>query len=127
MKFQSNLKKIRKRIGLSQQKLADDLGVVQGCIGNWETGRREPKVSDIIKLSNVLGVSTNELTGISRFNNLTIFENETLSLEKMPLYASHVSAGFPSPADDYIEGRLDLNDLNILVLSDCLHGVGLRL
>ena len=26
-----------------------------------------------------------------------------------PLYASGVSAGFPSPADDYLEGALDLN------------------
>lgn len=28
---------------------------------------------------------------------------------KLPLYASKVRAGFPSPADDYIECRLDLN------------------
>ena len=28
----------------------------------------------------------------------------------LPLYASGVSAGFPSPADDYLEGSLDLNE-----------------
>ena len=28
---------------------------------------------------------------------------------QLPLYASEVQAGFPSPADDYIEGKLDLN------------------
>ncbi|MEJ6622676.1 MAG: LexA family protein [Rhodospirillales bacterium] len=28
---------------------------------------------------------------------------------QLPLYASGVSAGFPSPADDYLEGVLDLN------------------
>ena len=28
---------------------------------------------------------------------------------KLPLYASTVQAGFPSPADDYIEQQLDLN------------------
>ena len=27
----------------------------------------------------------------------------------LPLYACGVSAGFPSPADDYAEGALDLN------------------
>ena len=27
----------------------------------------------------------------------------------LPVYATRVSAGFPSPADDYIEGELDLN------------------
>jgi DNA polymerase V len=29
----------------------------------------------------------------------------------LPLFASKVSAGFPSPADDYIEKTLDLNEL----------------
>ncbi len=28
---------------------------------------------------------------------------------QLPLYACAVQAGFPSPADDYIEGTLDLN------------------
>lgn len=32
---------------------------------------------------------------------------------KLPLYSSKVSAGFPSPADDFIEKTLDLNDLVI--------------
>ncbi len=31
----------------------------------------------------------------------------------IPLFTSSVSAGFPSPADDYIEDRLDLNKLLI--------------
>jgi DNA polymerase V len=31
----------------------------------------------------------------------------------IPLYASHISAGFPSPADDYIEAELDLNRLMV--------------
>ena len=31
--------------------------------------------------------------------------------QPLPLYASRVPAGFPSPADDYVDQRLDLNDL----------------
>ncbi len=31
----------------------------------------------------------------------------------IPLFISSISAGFPSPADDYIEQRLNLNDLLI--------------
>lgn len=30
--------------------------------------------------------------------------------QALPLYASKVAAGFPSPADDYLEGTLDLNE-----------------
>ena len=28
---------------------------------------------------------------------------------RLPLYASRLHAGFPSPADDYLEGKIDLN------------------
>lgn len=31
-------------------------------------------------------------------------------VQSFPLYASKVAAGFPSPADDYIESQLDLNE-----------------
>ena len=34
---------------------------------------------------------------------------ETKALE-LPLYSSKIKAGFPSPADDYIEKKLDLNE-----------------
>lgn len=30
---------------------------------------------------------------------------------KLPLYSSSVAAGFPSPADDHVEDKLDLNEL----------------
>ena len=29
---------------------------------------------------------------------------------KLPFFGTHIRAGFPSPADDYIESRLDLNE-----------------
>lgn len=34
---------------------------------------------------------------------------EEVQVLEMPLYLSRISAGFPSPADDYIESALDLN------------------
>ena len=39
---------------------------------------------------------------------ITTLAGESASL--LPVYASRVSAGFPSPADDYIEAGLDLNE-----------------
>lgn len=34
-------------------------------------------------------------------------------IQPIPLFGHAVPAGFPSPADDYVEGRLDLNQLLI--------------
>ncbi len=36
--------------------------------------------------------------------------DEKHGIPRPPLYASAVAAGFPSPADDFIEGALDLNE-----------------
>ena len=40
---------------------------------------------------------------------LEIYNIDESSKETYPLYASKVAAGFPSPADDYVELKLDLN------------------
>jgi len=38
---------------------------------------------------------------------------DRFTVHKLPIFLESVSAGFPSPAEDYIEGRLDLNDFLI--------------
>ena len=39
------------------------------------------------------------------------FPAKTPSVCKLPLFGGKVAAGFPSPADDYVEKSLDLNEL----------------
>jgi len=50
-----------------------------------------------------------ENPGNNAFKDILYPVNEPLSL-KRPIFSSSVPAGFPSPADDYIEGQLDLNE-----------------
>jgi DNA polymerase V len=40
---------------------------------------------------------------------LEFFGVDTASVLPLPLFQSKVSAGFPSPAEDYVEKKLDLN------------------
>jgi DNA polymerase V len=56
-------------------------------------------------------------------------------LVPVPIYLVHVSAGFPSPAEDYLEGQLDLNRLVVKTQAatffvratgDSMIGVGIR-
>ena len=46
------------------------------------------------------------------FSTLLFPANHPTSI-KLPLFTGKVAAGFPSPADDYVEKTLDLNDLLI--------------
>lgn len=40
---------------------------------------------------------------------IEIFKFEDGERKEIPLFASPIKAGFPSPAEDYIENRIDLN------------------
>lgn len=42
--------------------------------------------------------------------SLEIFAFEQRTELKLPLYLAPISAGFPSPAEDYIDKKLDLNE-----------------
>ena len=50
-----------------------------------------------------------QLYRINNTGTLDFYSSVTTADIKVPLYASAVSAGFPSPADDYLELSLDLN------------------
>ena len=62
--LKDRIKEERNKRKISQQKLADNIGVSQQTIGSWETGRTEPDQSSIIKLCNYFGISPNLLLGI---------------------------------------------------------------
>lgn len=44
-----------------------------------------------------------------KFKELEIYQADTSSLQELPLSESGVHAGFPSPADDFMDLSLDLN------------------
>lgn len=63
-KFYENLKDARISAGLSQKDVAEQLGVAKSTYSLYESGKREPDVSRIKKLAEVLGVSSDALLGI---------------------------------------------------------------
>ncbi|ELI0359999.1 XRE family transcriptional regulator [Vibrio cholerae] len=54
-----NIKKHRERLGLSQEKLGEAVGVTKSTISQWELGKVDPKRSNIKKLSEVFSVMPN--------------------------------------------------------------------
>jgi len=54
---------LRKEQNLTQQQLADELGVAQQVVASYEIGRRRVPVSTLPALARVLGVSIEALIG----------------------------------------------------------------
>jgi transcriptional regulator with XRE-family HTH domain len=74
MSFNEQLTKLRKRNNITQIELANLMNVKQYVISSWETGRSEPNISQIIKLSDIFKISTDYL--LDRHIIITNSENE---------------------------------------------------
>jgi Predicted transcriptional regulators len=59
------LGEVRKRKGISQQNVADSLGLSRGRLGNYEQGTREPDSEMLRQLANFYNVSVDYLLGNS--------------------------------------------------------------
>ncbi len=58
------IKELRKKKDLTQEKLADMLGITYKAISKWECGMTTPDISMIVPLARLLCVSTDELLGL---------------------------------------------------------------
>lgn len=57
MGFSEQLKKARANLGLTQQQVADLMGITKSTYCGYETGKRQPDVLKIKKLANILNTS----------------------------------------------------------------------
>ena len=54
-RFAQRLKELRERAKLSPEQVAEALGVSAHAVYYWESCRRQPKISDLPKIAEVLG------------------------------------------------------------------------
>ena len=60
-----NIRAYRKSMGLTQDQLAEKLGVTLGAVSKWERGSSEPDLSYIMELAELFHVSVDALIGFS--------------------------------------------------------------
>lgn len=61
MDLGNRLLNLRKKEGLSQEEVADRLGVSRQTVSKWETNQSQPDFDKIIPLCNMYGISADEL------------------------------------------------------------------
>nr|MCR5787611.1 helix-turn-helix domain-containing protein [Bacilli bacterium] len=72
MKFGENLKQIRKSKNISQEDLAERLGVSRQSVSKWETGENYPSMFNIMCLCDIFKCKINNLVheSMPEFNSL---------------------------------------------------------
>ncbi len=61
--FQQRLYELRRQAGLSQEELADLLGVTRQAVQKWEAGSSRPDMDNLAALADYFGVTLDYLTG----------------------------------------------------------------
>lgn len=61
MKLCDRIKECRKSAGLSQDKLAEWIGVSRQAVTKWETGQSAPSTENLLKLAEIFGTTVDQL------------------------------------------------------------------
>ena len=63
--FSHTLAELRKARGLSQRRVAGDLGISQALLSHYENGAREPGLDFVCRACRYFGVSADYILGLS--------------------------------------------------------------
>lgn len=77
MKFENKLINLRKSRGISQEQLAEALGVSRQAISRWESGDSTPDMTNLLGLCQYFNVSADYLIFDDRENVKEISNDET--------------------------------------------------
>ena len=66
----ATIRRLRREKGLTQEALAQAMGVSPQAISKWETGQTMPDITLLLPISKVLGIGVNELLGGDRRKEL---------------------------------------------------------
>lgn len=69
-KFGTNLKRLRKQKGITQQEIANEINTSRSCISNYESGNRQPDNQTIKLIADFFDVSVDYLFGRSEVKTL---------------------------------------------------------
>lgn len=61
MDIGKKLAEYRRQAGMTQREAADQIHVSRQCLGNWEAGRREPRIEDVVQLCRLYGVGLDQI------------------------------------------------------------------
>ncbi len=84
------IKEARKKVGFTQKKLAETAGIATITIQQYESGKRQPRLEQLMKIAEVLNVNVEELLGV----------------RPLPAKEITINPGFPSEYKEMQEGKM---------------------
>ena len=80
MSLGENIRKKRKELKLSQEYVAEKLGVSRQAVSKWETEQSEPTAGNLVELANVFGIGLSELVEPKKYTSKKTTEKRKQNL-----------------------------------------------
>ena len=97
MKWHELARSRMKELGITQEKLAEELGMTQGGIGHWLRGSRHPSLDEIGVVFKYLGIDNVSFNHDGTFSPVGEYSSAPVKKQyEYPVF-SHVQAGMFSP------------------------------
>lgn len=117
--FSENIRRLRKEHNLTQETLADFLGVSFQTVSKWERGENYPDIAMLPEIASFFKVSVDSLLGVNRAENekeiqdmLTQFNNFVNDMEKKSELLKEMIKKFPN------DFRIQVKQLGMLMCEE---------
>jgi len=64
-----NLKYLRKKLGLTQEQMAEQVGIKRSLLGAYEEGRADPRISNLLKFAEIFTLPVDQLISVDLTGN----------------------------------------------------------
>ena len=91
MEFRERLKALRKEIGMTQIELGEKLNYGSTAIANYEAGRNQPSIPDLMKIASIFNVSMDYLLCVSDIRHPYEVSEETVAMHKFHQYYTQLN------------------------------------
>ncbi len=113
------IQQLRKAAGLSQEQLAEQLDVSRQSVSKWELNDAAPEISKIIALSELFGISTDELLKGAKSIPAEAGERESIAaIAHLNAAEKRIRTGFITAAAGLIMLALELLLLPVMQLME---------
>ena len=96
-----NLRALRKRLNMSQEELAEKIGLNRGNIASYEAGSAEPKICNLVKLANLFKVSVFDLIHHHLQEEDNFLQAQHRHQNGSPVAALHAMEHYAKEAEDF--------------------------
>ncbi len=100
MELKTKIQNLRKMKQLSQEKLAECLGISRQAIAKWENGESFPDINNLIQISNLFNITIDRLLKEDNCIDAIIHDNQKENDEIIPFLISAKKSTYAGSAEE---------------------------